>query len=233
MCPIIAIRGEPGLSQTLAFAASQSIDVTGIPLFEVDPVAWDVPDEEQFDGLLIGSANAIRHCGAGLEKLADLPVFAVGEQTANAAKEAGFIVAHIGQGGLQSVLDHDTAHSKRFLRLSGRERVPLETHSSQEMVEIVTYDNRAVAAPDMLAMALKDGGIVMLHSAAATDHFTNECKRIGLDRSRILLAALGPRIIENAGYGWADIQVANAPNDAALLTTVKALALALGKNICQ
>ncbi|MGB7373971.1 uroporphyrinogen-III synthase [Pontixanthobacter sp.] len=231
--PIVAIRGEPGLSQTLSLAAARNLDITGIPLFEVHPATWTVPPLTDFDGLLIGSANAIRHGGSALNKLIDLPVFAVGHKTATAARNAGFTIAHVGEGGLQSVLDHEAAHAKRFLRLSGHERVPLKLRPAQKIKEVVTYFNYAVPAPEKLAMELAGGGIVMLHSAAATGHFISECERLGLDRRRITLAALGPRITEHAGSGWAGIHIASAPNDAALLTTVKSLALALGRNICQ
>lgn len=226
MLPVVAIRGEPGLSQTLALAASKGITVTGIPLFRVEPVPWELPEESDFDALLIGSANAIRHGGKALHRLSHLPVFAVGAQTAKAASEAGFTVAHIGQGGLQSVLDNDAAVSKQFLRLSGRQRVALDLRSGQEMVEIVTYDNRAISAPADLGEQLRNGGTVLLHSAAAMVHLGKECGRIGLDVSRITLAALGPRIIDSAGDGWAAIHTAPTPDDAALLDMVKALTLA-------
>lgn len=223
--PIVAIRGEPGLSQTLALARTSGLNVTGIPLFLVHPLDWALPADMDFDGLLIGSANAIRHGGAPLERCKHLPVYAVGRQTAKAAEGAGFTISHVGTGGLQSVLDHSRARSKRFLRLAGSERVPLETHAGQEIVEICVYDNAPVPAPDSLADSLALGGVVLLHSAAATLHFTNECNRMGIDRSRIILAALGPRIVQDAGTGWAAIHIADKPRDAALL--------ALAENICQ
>ena len=51
---------------------------------------------------MLTSANAIRHGGAGLERLRSLPVHAVGEATAAAAREAGFAVAGIGEGGCRA-----------------------------------------------------------------------------------------------------------------------------------
>lgn len=223
--PIVAIRGEPGLSQTVALARKTGLEVTGLPLFAVHPLVWSVPTNTDFDGLLIGSANAIRHGGAPLERCQHLPVYAVGTQTAKAAERAGFTVAHVGTGGLQSVLDHRLAQSKRFLRLAGSERVPLEPHSGQEIAEICVYDNAPVPAPAELADMVAESAIILLHSAAAMLHFTNECNRMGIDRSRIILAALGPRIVHNAGAGWAAIHIASEPTDAALL--------ALTNNICQ
>jgi uroporphyrinogen-III synthase len=61
---------------------------------------------------------------------------------------------------------------------------------------------------------------VLLHSAATARHFASECDRLGLARSAVTLAALGPRIAASAGGGWAAVHTAPRPDEAALLEMV-------------
>ena len=75
---IVAIRPEPGLTETLARAHRDGLKVTGLALSQAEPVAWTAP-AAAYDGLLVGSANVFRHGGSELEKLRDVPVLAVGE----------------------------------------------------------------------------------------------------------------------------------------------------------
>ena len=219
--PILCIRPEPGLSGTIARGAEQGLTIIGIPLFEIEPLEWMLPEDEDFDGVLLGSANAIRHGGDQLKHLSHLPVYAVGETTAKLAQEAGFTVALAGKGGLQALLDTLPARPIRLLRLAGQDNVPLSPASWQKIVDRVVYRSSARSAPDQLKARLAEGAIVLLHSARAAEHFTNECNRMGVDRSGIALAVLGTRIAEAAKGGWNEVAVAPAPTDAALLAMIQ------------
>jgi uroporphyrinogen-III synthase len=219
--PIIAIRPEPGLSQTISCAAEIGVEIAGQALFEVRPVDWTVPDDVAFDGLLIGSANAIRHGGLQLALLLDLPVYAVGKTTAAIAEEAGFKVAKIGQGGLQVMLDELASKAIRFLRLAGQDHIKLLAPRSHAIVDRVVYQSHALTAPPALGETLGKDAVVMLHSAVAAEHFANECNRMEVDRANIRIAALGQRIAAAAGSGWKEIAVASEPTDAALLALIK------------
>ena len=75
-----------------------------MPLFQIEPITWRAPDAGQFDALLLTSANAVRVGGPGLAALRDLPVHAVGEATAAAAREAGFDVATVGYAGVERLV---------------------------------------------------------------------------------------------------------------------------------
>ena len=83
--PIVVLRPEPGNRVTAAAIEGRGLRAIRLPLFAVQPVAWQAPDPAGFDALLLTSANAVRHGGAGLARLLSLPVFAVGEATADAA----------------------------------------------------------------------------------------------------------------------------------------------------
>ena len=221
---IIVLRPEPGLSETLAAASAKGLEAVAAPLFEVEPVAWRAPDPRSFDGILAGSANAFRHGGSGLSALATLPVHAVGERTARAALEAGFPVVSVGAAGLQQVLDTIQAPA-RLLRLSGEQRVTLDVPRGSTMTEVVVYRARPVPLSESAMASLRSDAVVLLHSGEAAARFAAECDRLGIDRSRVSLAALAPRIAEAAGGGWRSVAVAPQASDAALL--------ALADDMCQ
>jgi len=224
MRPVIAIRPEPGLSATLGTAREAGLPVTGVPLFEVRPIGWDPPPPEQFDALLIGSVNAIRHAGASLADYRHLPVHAVGRMTARVAAEAGMRVGQRGEGGLQDLLD-STAVPKRFLRLAGEAHVALDPPAETKITTRIVYESAAMPMPARLADLLREGALVLLHSGVAAVHMAAECDRLRIDRARIALAALAPRIASAAGKGWARVRSAERPEDAALL--------ALARDMCQ
>jgi len=216
MLPLLVLRPEPGNAATLAAATALGIEAIAAPLFAIEPVAWDAPDPQTFDALLIGSVNAIRHAGAAY---AGKPAWVVGETTAQAARAAGLVVARTGTGGLQGVLD--TVTHPRLLRLAGEERVALAPPPHVAMIERVVYAARPLPLPAaiarlMLADALP-GLAVALHSAAAAAHLAGEVDRLNLPRGRLHLVALGPRIVAAAGEGWAAIHTAPAPDDRSLL----------------
>jgi uroporphyrinogen-III synthase len=225
MMPLIIIRPEPGCDATLTVARDLRLDAYGFPLFEVTPVAWEAPDPAGIDALLVGSANAVRHAGEQLQLYVGMPTYTVGRATAEVAQQAGLAIAMVGAGGLQAVLNRmDPAH-RSLLRLAGRERIGLSPPDGAELTECVTYASRALAMPQELAALLASPAVVMLHSAEAARHFAGECDRIGVERAHISLAAMGPRIANAAGTGWARLEVAAKPDDTALL--------ALARNMCQ
>jgi uroporphyrinogen-III synthase len=220
----LALRPEPGLAATLARGQALGLAITGHALSEIRAVAWNCPDPAAFDGLLVGSANAILHGGPQLARLAAKPVHAVGEATAAAARAAGFPIAMTGSGGLQGVLDA-IAGPAHLLRVAGEEHVPLTPPPGVTFDTVIAY--RSVMLPlDPVADGLGAGGwLVLLHSAATAQAFAAECDRLGLARAAISLAALGPRIAAAAGGGWRAVHIAPRPDEAALL--------ALAHDLCQ
>lgn len=221
---IYAIRSEPGCTATVAAGREAGLAITGCPLFEVEPVAWDPPAPERFDGLLLGSGNAFRQAGPGLDAFRGKRVFAVGAATAKAAETAGFGVAAVGRSGLQSLVS-SLPPPLKLLRLAGEEHVPLRRPLGVLIDTRVVYRTVAMPIPEGLATALREDGIVLLHSAAAARHFATECDRVGVPRSAVSLAALGRRIAAAAGEGWRALQCADEPRDARLL--------ALARDMCH
>lgn len=222
--PIIAIRPQPGCAATIAAGLEACLAIEGHPLFAVEPKAWDAPPVAEIDGLLIGSANAVRQGGPALDAFAGKPAHVVGAATAAAARDAGLVVVAVGSGGLQMVLDR-VAPGQVLLRLTGEEHVALAPPAGVRLVTRIAYASRPVAMDDALATQLRGGALVLLHSAEAARHFAAECDRLGVPRAGVRLAALGPRIAAAAGEGWAMLTSAEAPREGALL--------ALAREMCQ
>ncbi len=218
--PIIAIRPEPGCSATVEHGAREGLTIEPSPLFEVRPLAWDAPPVDGIDGILLGSANALRQAGPGLGAFRGKAAYAVGRTTAASAEAAGLRVAALGQGGLQAVLD-TLRPPLTLLRLAGEEHISLHRPLGIVIETRIVYRNVALPMSEDLAATLRSGAFVLLHSAAAGRHLAAECDRLGIPRSSIALAALGPRIAEAAGAGWRDCRAALEPRDAALLALVR------------
>lgn len=222
--PLIVLRPEPGCGETIAAARLLGLDPVAAPLFAIEPLAWRAPDPAGFDGLLAGSANAFRHGGEPLRQLRSLPVHAVGERTAEAARAAGFVVATVGAGGLQSSIDA-LVPPLRLLRLSGEARVALAVPPGIELAERVIYRAVALSLSEEAARHLAGGAVALLHSGEAARGFAAECGRLGIARRRVAIAALAPRIADAAGAGWEEVRIAREATDGALL--------ALAKDMCQ
>ncbi len=224
--PMVIIRPEPGCSASLELARGMpGVVAHGFPLFEVSARSWEAVAPDGYDALLIGSGMVFRQGGRGLGALKGLPVYAVGETTAAAAREAGFAVVASEAGSMQTMLGQlDKAH-KRLLRLAGEERIALTLPKGITMDERIVYASAPRALPPELVALLRCPAIVALHSAEAARHLTSECVRHGIRRAPIRLAVLSGRIGAAAGDGWGEVAAVPYPEDKALL--------ALARQMCQ
>ena len=221
---LYVFRPEPGLGVTLETAKALGLEANGHALFSIEPALWNAPSGDDFDALLVGSANVFRHGGTYLDRLTALPVYAVGEATAESAREKGFLVAQTGSGGLQALLDSLAGRTTRFLRLAGEKRVALTPPEGISIDTRVVYRAAPLAMPEACACDLREeGGVALLHSGEAALQLASECDRLGIDRSKVTIAALAPRIAEMAGEGWQSVHIAKRPVDAELLAMAQAL----------
>lgn len=224
--PLLVVRPEPGNAATLAAAKALGLEAHGDPLFEIVPVPWEAPSANEFDALLIGSANILRHGGKALATYSTLPTYLVGEATAEAARQAGFSVASVGSGGLQGLVARLAEDDRRrVLRLAGEEHVPLALPPDTTVKTVVVYEALPLPLSFASATNLGESTVVMLHSAAAARHFDRECDRLSIARHKVELACIGPRVVAAAGEGWASVASAERPDDTALL--------ALAARMCQ
>lgn len=220
MISIWVIRPEPGCAETVAAARALGLVAHPLPLSRISARDWQAPPPDEFDGLLLGSANALRHAGDAIHAYAGKPAWCVGEATADAARAAGLQIAAIGVGGLQQVLDA-CPPSLHLLRLAGEEHTDLTVPVGIRITTRIAYGSQAVPLDPHSARQIGSGALVLLHSAGLGRHLASECARLELPRSAISLAALGPRIAAAAGPGWATVRSADHPRDAALLALAR------------
>jgi uroporphyrinogen-III synthase len=215
---VVVLRPEPGATRTATALRAHGLAVRQVPLFAVVPVDWTPPTPTGFDGLLLTSANAVRHGGAGLDLFKRLPVVAVGAATAAAAAEAGFAVAVTGDDDARAVVAaaRDRGFA-RLLHLAGRERAP--TEDGVEAVTVYAGDAVAVAADVVRSF---DDALVLVHSARAATRLAELVDDAGADRARIALIAISRAVGDAAGTGWAAVAIAAAPTDSAIVALAAA-----------
>jgi uroporphyrinogen-III synthase len=207
---ILILRPEPGASESAARARTLGLEPIVAPLFVVRPLAWEFP-AETFDALLLTSANAARHGGPQLARLASLPCYAVGERTAEAAAAAGFDAVTIGPtDGVAAVELMAKAGVRRALHLCGRDHIPLAHPEIAIERRIVYASDAAGSLPDG---TLAGDPLILLHSPRAAARLA----ALVSDRSDLRLAAISPAAATAAGAGWREVYVSAAPRDQALL----------------
>jgi uroporphyrinogen-III synthase len=220
---LVLLRPQPGADATAVRARAAGFYPVIAPLFVIEPVEWTVP-EQTFDAVMITSANAIRHGGAKLSALVDLPVLAVGTASTDAARQAGFAVAIIGDTDASALLAMaKEAGFRDIIWLAGADHVPVDPDWADQVTIQTVYRAQAIEPAARLIEHLNADAVVALHSPRAARHFAEHCDQAGIDRAAVYLVALSPAVADAAGYGWHNIAVAAAPNDAALLSAVQAL----------
>ena len=187
-----------------------------VPLFDVMPMVWDAPDAAGFDSVAMTSANAARHSGGALSRYTHLPLFAVGETTAAAARTAGFADVRTGRGDAG---DLGTLLSGRVLHLTGTDHRAIPTDADVTIVPV--YDSQPLlpAAPLIADVAL-------VHSP----RIGAQLAELMPDRSRSQIIAISPAAAQACGTGWAAVHIADAPREKAMLACLARLCEAAAKN---
>lgn len=217
---IAVLRPEPGNRVTASAIEARGYSAIRMPLFDVRALAWDAPDADAFDALILTSANAIRHGGPGLSTLLRLPVYAVGAATAEAARQAGFDVACVGTEGAEAlVAAAGAAGIRRALHLAGRERT-LEPGDIVAQV-ITVYASEPEAPQDVARLA---GSIALVQSARAGARLGYLVDTTGIGRGGIMVVAVSSRAAEAAGEGWERVVVPDDLRSEALIDAAIALA---------
>ena len=219
---LLVIRPQPGADATAARVRTAGHEALVVPLFEVQPIAWDVPSPDLYDALLLTSGNAVRATGEALDTVRRLPVFAVGSATARAAADAGLTINATGKSGVADLLETiNAAGHRRLLWLSGEDRTAISVPTGMTLDTRIVYRSAILPTPKDFADKVRTATAVLLHSACAARHFTALCDVQAIDRATLRVAALSPAIAENAGSGWKTIITAAAPDDASLLSQLQ------------
>lgn len=209
---LFIIRPEPSASATVREAASLGLDAVAMPLFRIEPIEWSAPEPSYFDALLLTSANTVRRGGKGLGRLRGLPVYAVGEATADAAREAGFTIAGSGDAGIDRLL-RSIPSQLRLLHLCGEHRKQAGT--GQAITPVPVY--RSIELPIPSEFQRIAGQTVAVHSPRAAQRLSELATRAQIDRGSIRIAAISSAAAAAAGAGWDMREAADHPDSASLL----------------
>ena len=195
-------------------------------LIDIAPCAW-TPPENPIAGLIFTSANAVYCAGSALAQWLHLPVFVVGEATAQAARTYGFgdvrHPADVTDG--QSLFDALAAQifTAPLLHLVGRDQTEIIRAPSLRVETRIVYAAELVPhfTPEVAA-ALRAGQIdaVLLYSPRTARHFATIYDALAVPRAQLILGALSPAIAAAAGAGWADVAIAAVPSAESLFAAV-------------
>lgn len=214
---VLIVRPEPGASATAGRVARAGFEPVAIPLFDVAPVAWVLP-QTRFDIVVATSANALRHGGPALQALCQRPLYVVGEATAAAARAAGLDPAVVGDGDADD-LARSLPAGVSVLHLCGTERRALPTANAVIEVPVYTLVPRPLGAAGCQALAEADA--VLVHAASAGARLADLLSF--RSRERLHLVAISARAATASGPGWRLVQVAAAPREDAMLALLAGL----------
>jgi uroporphyrinogen-III synthase len=233
---LLLTRPEPDAQRTAAALRAQGHDVVAAPLLRIAPVTDAQIGDGPWAAILITSANAADAIAAHarVTPLRALPVFAVGQRSAEAVAAAGFADVTSADGNVTDLARLVAARMQPaapLLYLAGEDRsgdLAGDLRARGFAVEtIIVY--RAVAAtglPTVAAEALSSGIDGVLHfSRRSAEAYVNAARAAGMLANALkpVHFCLSAQVAEPlAQAGTADIRVAERPSEAALLALIAA-----------
>jgi uroporphyrinogen-III synthase len=177
---ILITRPEPGATRTAARLRAAGFEPVILPLTRINRLEYVLPDKP-VDGVVVTSARALS--GVDTAVFNSLPIVAVGETTANAAREAGFLKIDTASGSAESVAALAASAFRpgsHILYFCGKVRRPeleaLLDRSGFTVVAIETYnaepiDHKTKELSEILGNEPFD--IVILMSAVTAELFSH------------------------------------------------------------
>jgi uroporphyrinogen-III synthase len=227
---VAVTRPQADSERTAAALRARGHEVLVVPLMRVEPVAADL--SAGWGGVIITSANAPGAIAGNPARktLLNLPLFAVGRRSADAARQAGFADITMAGGDVrdlvQLIAERHADAAAALLYLAGEDRAAdlvgeLAVHGiAAELV--VVY--RAVTAPfpPELTAALKAGEVdAVLHfSKRSAENYLAGARQAGIIEQALGVRhfCLSRQIAEPlSGAGAGSIAVATRPDEAALV----------------
>jgi uroporphyrinogen-III synthase len=229
---ILVTRPQPGSARTAAALRERGHEPITAPLLQIEILTQVDPDAGPWTAILITSANAIRGIAhwARREPWRALPVFTVGDRTANAARDQGFTDVTSASGNVEDLANLVAARlgpPAPLLYLSGEERsgdLAGALRAKNFVVDVVVV-YRVIAArtlPEPAASAIRDGVDGVLHfSRHSAEAFVNAASNAGLLEAALAKPVhycLSDQVAEPLrAAGAANFRIAARPDEASLL----------------
>ncbi len=190
---ILVTRPHPDDETTARALRDRGFDVLRAPMLRFEPVPFQDDADARYGAVVVTSANALRAIAPQLagSRLLRLPLFAVGEHTATAAREAGFdeVIASKGDAGalrdlvLAAVKSKQLKKASPLLYLAGADLArDLGGELGEKGFTVVTHTTyRMVPAPS-LPRAICDAFVA--HKVEAVLHYSRRSARAFLEAAR-------------------------------------------------
>jgi uroporphyrinogen-III synthase len=230
---LLLTRPEPDAARSAAALRARGYEVVLAPLLRIEPVAGEV-GRGPWAGVLITSAHALIGTAARSQDLMWLPLIAVGEHSAAAARAVGFaevISAHGAMDELAALVRQRFTPGQRLLYLAGADRagdLAEALAASGLTVETrVVYRAAAVTElPEPVRAELSAGRIdgVLHYSRRAAEAYLAAAAGLGAAALSQIHICLSARVAEPlVEAGARRIRVAAKPTEADLLQVIDSL----------
>lgn len=216
-------RARPGADRSAERLRALGMEPVVQPLLTVQPLSPALPDLDRFAALVFTSLNGVA-AYAALTPRRDHPVFAVGDATAQAARDAGFAHVRSAAGDL-----HDLVRLLAEAAPSSLLAIAAETPAGdlarslreaggRQSIEILTaYRTIPTGAAAPAAI-----DAVLIHSPRAAKELADHAG-VAADAVIACISPAAAALLQALGHACA---ISPQPNEAALLATLQA---ALGK----
>lgn len=234
---ILVTRPREDAERLAALLEARGHEVVIEPLLTIVPELAASLDLDGVQALLMTSANGVRAFALRSPRR-DLRVFAVGDATAEAARDFGFTEIESAGGDVNDL--------ERLVRERARPEDGALLHAAGSVVagnlagaleaagfavrRVVLYRAEAAAAlSDAVVAALRGGliDVVIFFSPRTAQTFVSLAKSAGIEETcaHVALLGLSPAVVDAArDVPWAAHESADAPTEAALLAAVDRLA---------
>jgi uroporphyrinogen-III synthase len=229
---ILVTRPQPGNMQTAVALKERGHEPISAPLFQIEILSEVDPDAGPWTAILLTSANALWGIAslAWREGRRGMPVFAVGDRTAKAARDQGFTEVTSASGNVNDLMDLVAARLKppaKLLYLAGQERsgdLAGALRARNFVVDVVVVYRMLVARtlPEPAATAIRNGVDAVLHfSRYSAKAFVRAASNAGLLEAALTKPVhycLSCQVAEPLRQaGAANIRIAARPDEHALL----------------
>jgi uroporphyrinogen-III synthase len=246
---ILVTRPQPDNETTAAALRARGFGVLLAPMLRFEPVAFHDDSDARYGAVLVSSANALRAIEAQLagSRLLTLPLFAVGERSAEAARHAGFRDVAVADGNAAALRDLIVASvraktlkkASTLLYLAGADLAgdlagelgergfSVVTHTTYRMIPVQTLPQAAVDA-----FAANRIDAVLHYSRRSARAFLDAVRAAGVEISAL---AIPQCCISDAvasivrDVGATQVLVARAPDESGLFEALDRALAALSR----
>lgn len=229
MDKILVTRPSQDFERTAQALHAAGFAAVAAPMMNFEIMGFDVPDLSQFSALVFTSANGVRALQQRPE-FRGMACYAVGEQSAKAAVDAGFVLLAQGAGDVQSlckIIEKDNFGRKHLLHISG---VHQAGNLVQNLADMSIICRRVQAYQMVAAQQISDEVVeqirnrditaILFYSARSAQIFNENMEKMGLLDEILEIAAfcLSKNIADGLSSPYLkQIYYVNQPDEAALI----------------